>query len=137
MRFSLSSRACRCTAILIATALTSGVGEPGSGIQLELKPRVCTLAANETQCSTTVHANWHSSREESLCLVILGRSDVKRCWEHYSQGTYSIELAFSDDLLFELKDSRLETVLASKALRIIREAIRYRHRRQDPWSIFQ
>lgn len=137
MRFSLSSRACRSTAILIAAVSTSGVGEPGSGIQLELKPRVCTLAANETQCSTTVHANWHSPREESLCLVILGRSDVKRCWEHYSQGTYSIELAFSDDLLFELKDSRLETVLASKALRIIREAIRYRHRRQDPWSIFQ
>jgi hypothetical protein len=111
--------------------------EPGSGIQLQLSPRVCTLAANERQCATTVRANWHSPREESLCLVILGRSDVKRCWEHYSEGTYDIELVFSDDLLFELKDSRLETVLASEVLRIIREAIRYRHRRRDPWSIFQ
>jgi hypothetical protein len=137
MRFSLGSRAGRCTAILVAAVLTGGIGEPGSGIQLELRPRVCTLAANESQCSTTVHANWHSPREESLCLVILGRSDVKRCWEHYSQGTYSIELVFSDDLLFELKDSRLDTVLASEALRIIREAIRYRHRRRDPWNIFQ
>jgi Protein of unknown function (DUF3019) len=137
MRFSLESRAVRCTAILIAALLTAGMGEPGSGIQLELRPRVCTLAANEKQCSTTVHADWHSPREESLCLVILGRTDVKRCWEHYSQGTYSIELVFSDDLLFELKDSRLDTVLASKALRIIREAIRYRHRRRDPWNIFQ
>lgn len=137
MRFSLESRAGRCTAILLAAAVSGGSGEPGSGIQLELRPRVCTLGANETQCTTTVQANWHSPREESLCLVILGRSDVKRCWEHYSQGTYSIELVFSDDLLFELKDSRLETVLASEALRIIREAIRYRHRRRDPWNIFQ
>jgi hypothetical protein len=137
MRFSLRSRAARCTAILITALLTAGMGEPGSGIQLELRPRVCTLAANEKQCSTTVHADWHSPREESLCLVILGRADVERCWEHYSQGTYSIELVFSDDLLFELKDSRLDTVLASKALRIIREAIRYRHRRRDPWNIFQ
>jgi hypothetical protein len=137
MRFSLRSRAGRCTAILVTALLTSGMGETGSVIQLTLRPRVCTLAANETQCSTTVHADWHSPREESLCLVILGRSDVKRCWEHYSQGTYSIELVFSDDLLFELRDARLETVLASQALRIIREAIRYRHRRRDPWNIFQ
>jgi hypothetical protein len=124
-------------AILIAAVLAGALGEPGSGIQLELSPRVCTLAANETQCSTTVHAKWHSPQEESLCLVILGRSDVKRCWEHYSQGTYSIELVFSDDLIFELKDSGLDTVLAAEALRIIREAIRYRHRRRDPWNIFQ
>lgn len=137
MRSSLGSRAGRCAATLVAALLTGGMGENGSGIQLELKPRVCTLAANESQCSTTVHANWHSPREESLCLVILGRSDVKRCWEHYTQGTYSIELVFSDDLLFELKDARLETVLASEALRIIREALRYRHRRRDPWNIFQ
>ena len=137
MRFSMGSRARRCTAILVAAALTAAMDEPGSGIQLQLSPRVCTLAANERQCATTVRANWHSPREESLCLVILGRSDVKRCWEHYSEGTYDIELVFSDDLLFELKDSRLETVLASEALRIIREAIRYRHRRRDPWNIFQ
>jgi hypothetical protein len=136
MRFSTQSRAGRCAAIAGAAALTAGMGEAGSGIQLELSPQVCILAANERQCSTTVHANWHSPREESLCLVILGRSDVKRCWEHYSQGTYSIELVFSDDLLVELKDSRLDTVLASEALRIIREAIRYRHRRREPWNIF-
>src|SRR5258707_6001151 len=97
MRFSGGSRASRCAAILGAAVLTGGMGEPGSGIQLELRPRVCTLAANERQCSTTVHAKWHSPREESLCLVILGRSDVKRCWEHYSEGTYNIELVFSDD----------------------------------------
>jgi len=137
VRFNMESRAARCAVILVAAVLTWGMGEPGSGIQLQLSPRVCTLAANERQCRTTVHANWHSPREESLCLVILGRSDVKRCWEHYSEGTYNIELVFSDDLLFELRDSRLETVLASEALRIIREAIRYRHRRRDPWNIFQ
>lgn len=136
MRFNMQSRAARCAAILIAALSTGGIGEPDPGIQLELSPRVCTLAARETQCSITVHAKWHSAREESLCLVILGRTDVKRCWEHYSEGTYNIELVFSDDLLFELKDSRLETVLASEALRIIREAIRYRHRRKDPWNIF-
>src|SRR5258708_18576818 len=109
MRFSRGSRAGRCTAILIAAALTGGMGDPGSGIELELSPRVCTRAANERQCSTTVHAKWHSPREDSLCLVILGRSGVKRCWEHYSEGTYNIELLFIDDLLSDLNESPPQT----------------------------
>jgi hypothetical protein len=108
----------------------------GNEIRLELSPRICTLAANDKQCETQVHAKWQSPHEESLCLVIVNRPEVKRCWEHYSQGTYSIELVFNDDLTFQLKDVELKTVLASEALRVIREAIRYRHKRREPWNIF-
>jgi hypothetical protein len=68
--------------------------------------------------------------------VIIARPDIKRCWEHYSEGTYTIELTFSEDLTFELRDMSLEHVLASEALRVIREAIRYRHKRRQPWNIF-
>jgi Protein of unknown function (DUF3019) len=105
-------------------------------IQLELRPRICTLTANDTQCDTVVHATWQSPRNESLCLVIVGRPEVKRCWEKYSEGTYSIELTFSADLVFQLKDLDLQQVLASDVLRVIREAIRYRHKRREPWNIF-
>jgi hypothetical protein len=110
--------------------------ESGEDIRLELSPRVCTLAANDKQCETRVNAKWRSPREESLCLVIVNRPEVKRCWENYSEGTYSIELVFSDDLTFQLKDVELKHVLASEALRVIREAIRYRHKRREPWNIF-
>jgi hypothetical protein len=105
-------------------------------VQLELSPRICTLAINDKQCDTLVRATWRSAREESLCLVILDRSDVKRCWEKYSDGTYSIELIFTSDLVFQLKDLALQRVLASEVLRVIREAIRYRHKRRQPWNIF-
>jgi hypothetical protein len=105
-------------------------------IRLELSPRICTLTMKDTQCDTIVHATWRSPRDESLCLVIIGRPDVKRCWEKYSNGSYSIELAFSTDLVFQLKDLDLQQVLASEVLRVIREAIRYRHKRRDPWNIF-
>jgi hypothetical protein len=30
----------------------------------------------------------------------------------------------------------LQHVLASEALRVIREALRYRHKRREPWNIF-
>jgi hypothetical protein len=112
-------------------------GDGAPGIHLELSPRVCTLAPNDTQCATRVQASWQSSRDESLCLVIADRPDVKRCWEHYSAGIYSIELVFTQDLLFQLKDLGMHEVLASEVLRVIREAIRYRHRRREPWNIFE
>jgi DUF3019 family protein len=105
-------------------------------IRLELSPRICTLTTKDTQCDTVVHATWRAPGDESLCLVIVGRPEVKRCWENYSEGSYSIELVFSTDLLFQLKDLDLQQVLASEVLRVIREAIRYRHKRREPWNIF-
>jgi Protein of unknown function (DUF3019) len=105
-------------------------------IKLVISPRICVLASSDKQCETPVHAQWQSPHEESLCLVIVARPDVKRCWEHYSQGTYTIELTFAEDLTFQLRDVSLEHVFASEVLRVIREALRYRHKRRQPWNIF-
>jgi hypothetical protein len=105
-------------------------------IRLELSPRICTLGIKDQQCEARVQASWRSPTQESLCLVIEGRPEVKQCWEKYAEGTYTIELVFSDDLLFELKDLELRKVLASETLRVIREAIRYRHKRRQPWNVF-
>jgi hypothetical protein len=106
-------------------------------IHLELSPRICTLASNDKQCQTEVHAQWSAPHEESLCLVIIDRPEIKHCWEHYSQGTYSLELTFVDDVTFQLRDPGLQNVLASEVLRVIREALRYRHKRREPWNIFE
>jgi len=114
----------------------AAIDTPPEGIQLEISPRICTLTGADKQCETPVHAQWKSPHDESLCLVIVSRPDVKRCWEHYAQGTYTIELSFAEDLMFQLRDLSLEHVLASEALRVIREAIRYRHKRRQPWNIF-
>jgi hypothetical protein len=42
-----------------------------------------------------------------------------------------------DDLTFQLRDPALQNILASEVLRVIREALHYRHRRRDPWNIFE
>jgi hypothetical protein len=113
---------------LLSPSHTSAAsGNEHDNIQLELSPRICTLTIKDTQCDTVVRATWRSPRDESLCLVIVGRPEVKRCWEKYSEGSYSIELIFSTDLIFQLKNLDLQQVLASEVLRVIREAIRYRH----------
>ena len=130
---SLTSLALYC----LVQAPAGAVADVADGdIRLELSPRICTLAADDKQCEAKVHATWRAPHGESLCLVIVDRPEVKRCWENYSQGTYSIELIFNEDLTFQLKDPQLQHVLASEALRVIREAIRYRRKRRQPWNIF-
>jgi hypothetical protein len=122
--------------LLSPTHTSAASGDEHDDIRLELSPRICTLTTNDTQCDTVVRATWRAPSDESLCLVIVGRPEVKRCWEKYSEGNYSIELVFSTDLVFQLKDLDLKQVLASEVLRVIHEAIRYRHKRREPWNIF-
>ena len=125
-----------CVGLLTPLFLRAAQSDERGGIKLELRPRICTLSASGGQCDTVVHATWRAADNESLCLVIAGRPEVKRCWENYSGGNYSIELLFSTDLVFQLKDIDLQQVLTSEVLRVIREAMRYRHKRREPWNIF-
>jgi hypothetical protein len=128
---------CALVHLFVPLRAEAAILEPAQGgIQLELSPRICTLGSHDTQCQTRVQASWHSPREESLCLVIVDRPEVKQCWERYAQGTYTIELVFSDDVTFQLKDPELQHVLASQAIRVIREAMQFRHKRRQPWNVF-
>jgi hypothetical protein len=117
-----------------AAALAADASRPR--IELKLRPRVCTLAEEETSCNTTVHAQWRSSRNESLCLLIVDRPQVRQCWENHKEGVYSVEVSFSDDLVVELRDAEVDRVLASQAIAVIRQALQLRHRRRPPWNIF-
>jgi len=120
----------------LAAPAASAADAAAEAIQFKLTPRVCTLAEDEKQCETTVRAQWRSRRNESLCLVIVDRPDIKRCWEDHSSGTYSVELVFEQDLTVELRDLGLQQVLVSRAIEVIREAIRLRPKRRQPWNIF-
>ena len=97
---------------------------------------MCTLVGDDTTCDTTVHAQWRSPRNESLCLLIVQRPDVRQCWEDHKQGVYSVEISFSEDLVVELRDAELDRVLASQGIAVIRQALQLRHKRRPPWNIF-
>lgn len=105
-------------------------------IQLEVRPRVCTLSARDQQCDTLVEAQWRSPRDESLCLVIVGRPEIKHCWENFAKGQYSVRLVFDQDLTLQLRDPQLRNVLVSTAITVIKEALQLRRKRRQPWNIF-
>lgn len=131
----------RLAAGIVLCALTSGVAQStalthSDSIELELRPRVCTMSAHDEKCNAVVQAQWRSSRDESLCLLIVGRPEIKHCWEGFSEGLYTLKLAFSEDLVVELRDPQLQTVLVSEAITVIKEALRLRRKRRQPWSPF-
>jgi hypothetical protein len=127
-------------AVALLVAVAGGSAEAasdvrGDAIKLELSPRVCTLSAGDESCDTIVTAQWHAARDESLCLLIVGQPQIKQCWENHSEGVYSVRLVFNQDLLVELRDPQLQTVLASEAIAVIKEALRLRRKRRQPWDI--
>jgi hypothetical protein len=124
--------------VLLLSVLTAAAAGDASRplVQLKVRPRVCTLAGDDTTCNTTVHAQWRSPRNESLCLLIVDRPHVRQCWEGHKEGVYSVEVSFSEDLVVELRDPELDRVLASQAIAVIRQALQLRHRRRPPWNIF-
>jgi hypothetical protein len=96
---------------------------------------VCTLSAQDESCDTVVTAQWRSPQDESLCVLIVGQPQIRRCWENHTEGTYTVRLVFERDLLVELRDLQLQNVLASEAIAVIREALRLRRKRRQPWDI--
>ena len=119
----------------MTSAVTAADAELPKDIELQLQPRVCTLSADEDTCNATVKARWRAARSESLCLVIVDRPDVKRCWEDYAEGTYSVELTFDKELTVQLRDPDLERVLASQTIAVIKEALQLRRKRRQPWNL--
>ncbi len=131
-------------ACLAASALLCAVASGNAGaaadvstdsISLELSPRVCTLSGTDENCDTVVTAKWHSPRDESLCLLIVGQPQVRQCWENHAEGVYTVRLMFDRDLLVQLRDPELQNVLASETIAVIREALRLRRKRRQPWDI--
>ena len=127
------------TTALIALAASGTVGAAADtspdGIRLELSPRVCTLSGDDESCDTTVTAKWQSPRDESLCLLIMGQPQVRQCWENHSEGVYTVRLMFDRDLLVQLRDLEMQNVLASETIAVIKEALRLRRKRRQPWDI--
>lgn len=121
--------------LLAGASASAATGEPPGDITLELQPRLCTLSADDDTCDTTVRAQWRSPRNESLCLVIVDRPDIRRCWEDFSDGVYQVELSFNQDLTVELRDPQLQTVLASATIAVIRQALQLRRKRRQPWNL--
>jgi hypothetical protein len=65
----------------------------------------------------------------------VGQPQVRQCWENHTEGEYTVRLIFDRDLLVQLRDLPLQNVLASETIAVIKEALRLRRKRRQPWDI--
>jgi hypothetical protein len=135
MKWKLASLITPCALAAVLAHAANAAVDPTDGISLELSPRVCTLSADQENCDTTVTARWRAPRDESLCLLIVGQPQVRQCWENHAEGVYTVRLMFDRDLLVQLRDVELQNVLASETIAVIKEALRLRRKRRQPWDI--
>ena len=119
----------------IASAGAVAAPDGSDAITLELSPRICTLSADDEIVRHRGDCQWRAPQDESLCLLIVGQPQVRRCWENHAEGVYTVRLVFDRDLLVELRDPQLQKVLASEAIAVIKEALRLRRKRRQPWDI--
>ena len=135
MKWKLASLMITSVLAVVLARAANAAADPTDGISLELSPRVCTLSADQENCDTTVTARWRAPRDESLCLLIVGQPQVRQCWENHAEGVYTVRLMFDRDLLVQLRDVELQNVLASETIAVIKEALRLRRKRRQPWDI--
>ncbi len=105
-------------------------------IFLSIKPGLCVLGENETQCQDRLHIKWKANMNYSLCLYQQEKIQSLHCWQSSSQGEYHFDFVASENTQFQLRDSQTQQILAVTIFKILINHDNNRHRRRNPWSFF-
>lgn len=121
----------------ISVPFAARTSDAPNGVELDLRPRVCTMAAGDKQCRAQVLVSWRSAPPRALCLTVADRPELNHCWDAASEGNITVEVRAAADVAFQLQTADRPPVVASNVLRVVRESIQYRPRRRAPWSLFE
>jgi len=105
--------------------------------ELKLKPNICILPEAESQCKTTIVAEWKAKNNKAFSVCLIRKSDEKSiaCWQDAAFG----RIEFNDDIAqstqFELRDANNQ-LLGSDMFQVINEQKKYLRSRRNPWSFF-
>lgn len=103
---------------------------------MDIKPRLCTLGEGDTHCRTPVHVVWNAEQEQNACVDFQLFPEVTQCWQDSRSGEVHVELEFDEDLIVSLRDRDSNNILLERTITLVREAVRYRRKRRQPWNIF-
>jgi hypothetical protein len=104
---------------LLLTCIASANEKNSKDISFSIKPGLCVLGSDESECRDTLHVKWKSQRHYSLCLYQKSSQQSLHCWPKAREGEH------------ELEDQQ---ILVAKAFTVLtRES---RSRRRNPWSFF-
>lgn len=105
-------------------------------VRLYVKPKVCVLSERESLCKDRIKIVWHASDEISPCLFQEGRKAPLHCWKNKKKGRYQFHLVTENSVKFILKPYDEAIQLASSEFEVLKNQLKYRHRRRNSWSFF-
>ncbi|MBX2858174.1 MAG: DUF3019 domain-containing protein [Cellvibrionaceae bacterium] len=107
-------------------------------MKLNIKPRICVLAQGEKNCEDKINIRWSTKDKHKLsaCLFKGEATMPIRCWQNRRSGIYKIAIETDRSLMFTLRNSSEELLLAQKEFEVVHDSKRYRRSRRNPWSFF-
>lgn len=119
---------------LLVTCIASANEKNAKDISFSIKPGLCVLGSDESECRDTLHVKWKSQRHYSLCLYQKSAQQSLYCWSRAREGEHRFAFAASETTEFELREQEGQQILVAKAFRVLtRES---GSRRRNPWSFF-
>jgi Protein of unknown function (DUF3019) len=107
-----------------------------STVWFSIKPGLCVLGEDETECRDKLRVKWKANLIYSLCLYQEQNPESLYCWQSKKEGEYQFNFIASENIAFELRDSRTQKTLAIKTFKVLTDHNNANHRRRNPWSFF-
>jgi len=105
-------------------------------ISFSIKPGLCVLGQQETECRDQLRVQWQAARVYSLCLHQENNPSAIYCWQPAKAGKYQFDFVASETTEFHLRDVNTRAILSTKAFKILTDHRSAAHGRRNPWSFF-
>jgi Protein of unknown function (DUF3019) len=122
--------------VLCSFCYPGGVVAQTPTVLLSIKPGLCVLGKDETECRDQLRVKWKANLIYSLCLYQEKNPHSLHCWQSSKEGEYQFGFVASENTRFELRDSQTQQTLAVKTFKILTDHNNTHHRRRNPWSFF-
>jgi hypothetical protein len=106
-------------------------------VEFSLKPHLCVLAGNESECKDRLVVEWKNLRAEDIspCLYQEQASEPLFCWQKSQVGRTEFKASLTKTTTFELRTEQ-QQLLAREVFEVIYTRKSSRHSRRNPWSFF-
>ncbi|WP_442800652.1 DUF3019 domain-containing protein [Shewanella sp. AS1] len=104
--------------------------------KLSLSPRFCITSSEEEVCNLELTLNWIIDSPRHICIQSDNSTFHPWCTQAQTTGSYTVKIATSKDIRFEMIDADTQQFIDKSRLRITPTSDpEYRWRYHTPWSL--
>lgn len=102
---------------------------------LQIEPRLCVIAHDETQCAVTLRVHWQLPLDDATCLMTPAQATPLFC-SAAQRGEQILQLSLTQDTRFELRRQQDNALIATSTVTVATTLTELRPRRRHGWGLF-